>query len=107
MCYPSRNKNSTTQLRVALSPDPVVPGKTNTFTVSGIFTVDLLPTDNFTVFFSYPIIGFIEQACTDNCPKAGEHYTHTANVPIPSPLTISYSIEVSIENTQTVYGCAF
>src|SRR4051794_20905558 len=65
------------QLAVTISPNPVVPGQSDSFTASGKFPVDLTTSDSFVVGFAdntgQPIgTPTVVPACTGKCPKAGE-----------------------------------
>ncbi|CAG8720923.1 1580_t:CDS:1, partial [Scutellospora calospora] len=84
-------------LTVTISPDPVVPGKDDTFIVNGNLTKPITKNDSLVIFFSDntddppPVVKLF----TAQIPT-GTTVNVTTNVPVPSPLPQQYSITVAI-----------
>ncbi|CAG8446518.1 7762_t:CDS:1 [Scutellospora calospora] len=78
-------------LTVTISPDPVVPGKNDNFTVNGKLTQLITSSDRLNFVFSTDNGGpFTTQIPT------GTTVNVTVDVPVPSPLPSIYGIAVSI-----------
>ena len=105
-----------TQVDVTISPDPVVAGKPDTFTVSGTLTEDITDETLLLIVFGDPSTGkqvgdtYTQPICTGTgCPiKAGTKFDVTAkDVPVPADLPKAYSIGVGVVNSATdILGCA-
>ncbi|CAG8661521.1 3478_t:CDS:1, partial [Scutellospora calospora] len=95
-------------LTVTISPDPVVPGKNDTFTVNGKLTKPITSSDTLVIIFEKSLpdppirIGnyFIAQIPT------GTTVNVTENVPVPSLLPSRYTISVGILGPPGLKGCA-
>src|ERR1043165_9948783 len=93
-------------INVALSPDPMVRGKNDTFTVSGKLQADILDTTVLIVMFSEP--GTEEALSINNllicsettgikCPvKNGTDFSTDAKISIPKNLPEKYNTHVVI-----------
>jgi hypothetical protein len=100
-------------LSIVISPDPVVSGNTETFTVSATFDQDIPDGTDLTVFFgdsiTGAIIGDIHRApmCdNDGCPKAGIQFTKTLDYSDVPELPNPYDILVGIMINTDVLACA-
>ena len=100
-------------LSVVISPDPVVPGNTETFTASATLDIDIPDGSELIAFFGDPstgkIIGDIHRApmCDNNgCPKAGIQFTKTLDYPDVPKLPDPYVIVVGVVKKTDVYACA-
>ncbi|CAJ0844121.1 6011_t:CDS:1, partial [Entrophospora sp. SA101] len=96
-------------LNVILSPDPVVPLKTDTFTISGTLSHPVIDGDVTAVGFIDPVaktpIGDPTNVPAD--PKTP--FSQVLDVDVPAKLPDTYGIVVVVRNqkTQEVMGCAF
>ncbi|CAG8583008.1 8005_t:CDS:1, partial [Scutellospora calospora] len=100
-------------LSVVISPDPVVPGNTETFTASGTLDIDIPDGTDLIAFFGDPssnkIIGDIYKApiCDNNgCPKAGIQFTKTLDYLDVPELPNQYDIVVGVVKKSDVLACA-
>jgi len=100
-------------LTVKISPDPVVPGSPDTFTVSGTLENDIPESAQLMGFFSDPNTGKIigdttkKPVCEDSkCPKANIPFTLTLDISEVPELPTTYDIVVGIVIKITVLTCA-
>src|ERR1044071_1959095 len=90
-------------LTVKISPDPVVPGSPNTFTISGTLEEDIPESAQLMGFFSDPNARKIirdptkKPVCEDSkCPKANVPFTLTLDISEVPELPTAYDIVVGI-----------
>ena len=103
-------------LQVAISPDPVVAGQNDTFTITGTFRDEITTGHKVAVQFVNPphVTLFYEELCNyTKCPiPAGTEMIAKVPVPVPASFpTTNYYIEVSIasapkESPSQLAGCA-
>ena len=104
-------------LDVTISPDPVVSGASDTFTVSGTLEKDIVETTPLVIEFfdaSGTVLGtpYAEPICGTSggpdCPiKAGTKFTTTATITAPDSLPSQYFIGVAVaESPEVALGCA-
>ncbi|CAG8775353.1 38991_t:CDS:2, partial [Gigaspora margarita] len=102
---------------VVLSPDPIIAGQNNTFTITAEFSEDIQHNDSiYIVFIKYPTQIPIEPTFYDNickylnvsCPvTAGTNITATISVPVPASLPSTYAIGIVVINSSKQYlSCA-
>nr|CAG8678942.1 13712_t:CDS:1 [Entrophospora candida] len=108
-CPPTENGRKPPQLTVVLSTDPVVPGQTDDFTISGTLSRPVHDNDNTIVEFfntvSLKPVGNQTSAQTDQKIP----FSQVLNVNVPAELPNQYSIVVGVINLATaeVIGCAY
>ncbi|CAJ0759292.1 2008_t:CDS:2, partial [Entrophospora sp. SA101] len=96
------------QLLVLLSPDPVIPGQTDEFSISGTLSRAVIDGDITGVAFFDPktgdTIGDPSSAPTD--PKTP--FSQVLNVNVPATLPNPYGISAAVQNqdTQEIIGCS-
>nr|CAG8549398.1 7747_t:CDS:1 [Entrophospora candida]CAG8556662.1 5659_t:CDS:1 [Entrophospora candida] len=102
-------------LTVTLSPDPIVAGTADVFTVSGTLNYDITASDELVISFSDPlantVINTTAVALCDgsNCPiKAGIPFTQTVQVSVPAKLPSPYAAIVAVVDpvSNGMIGCA-
>lgn len=105
--------SGTVLLNVVLSPDPVVAGQTDTFTITAKFNKDVDANAQIVAAFADPDV--IEPIFQDDickytkCPvPSGTELTAKVPIPVPASLpTTNYGIGVAIANSpDEVLGCA-
>jgi hypothetical protein len=106
-------------MEATLTPDPPVAEKDDTFAITAeSLPYDVTPTTKLAIIFTdkngKPIGdgGYTGPACSDekNCVKAGEKYTKTQVVTVPSPLPSSYYIIIGVFDESRglpAFGCGF
>jgi hypothetical protein len=104
------------EVQVSVDPADLVPGGTNTFTVSGSLTSDITPGSELgiTIFDNpptSPISEFTADTCTETgvtCPiAAGTQFSLSADVQIPADLPAAFVVGVVIgDENKNIIGCA-
>ncbi|CAG8565149.1 9820_t:CDS:1, partial [Scutellospora calospora] len=82
-------------LTVTISPDPVVPGKNDTFTVNGKLTKPITSSDELVIVFANTS-GIIGDIFRTKLPTGTVKVSVTENVPVPFSLPSDYRIGVAI-----------
>jgi hypothetical protein len=98
------------QISVSISPDPVVPGKDDTFTVTGTLSKDITEDYNLVIGFA-DLTGKTYGVFVQKMPptKAKTQFSVTDTVQVPADLPAAYAIGVGVStlsNPPDVIGCA-
>ncbi|CAG8737277.1 9384_t:CDS:1, partial [Funneliformis mosseae] len=114
VCHSDTGSPSPATISVVIDPDPVIPGKPNTFTVTGTVESDITDQTQLIAFYTDTTtkadIGevYYIPICTGNaCPiKAKTQFTVKATLDTPETLPNPYSIVVGIvDQPGTILAC--
>nr|CAG8682376.1 4344_t:CDS:1 [Entrophospora candida] len=96
------------QLNVVLSSDPVIPGQTDSFTISGTLSRPVTDGDITAVVFIDPVAKAPISDPTSAPADPKTPFSQVLNVNVPATLPDPYSILVGVVNTKTgeIIGCA-
>ncbi|CAI2178173.1 19187_t:CDS:1, partial [Funneliformis geosporum] len=117
-CPPAQGTTTLpTLISVTLNPDPVVPGKINKFTVSGILDSDITEKNPLIVFYADPTTGsaiserYYGHVCEETgCSiEAKTPFSTSVDIPTPQNLPSPFGISVYIVDTESraFLGCAY
>nr|CAG8633764.1 7122_t:CDS:1 [Entrophospora candida] len=108
-CPPLPSGKQPPLLTVVLSPDPVVTGQTDNFTISGTLSRPVADGDLTGAGFFDPVAKIVlgEPTIAHTDPKTP--FSQVLNLDVPATLPTPYGIMVGVGNldTQDVIGCAF